>query len=128
MDHLQKAKKEYKNLNKQKVHYIYQSELDKPYFQHNISYGDFKDLIRRAASEKLLCDKAFNIGKNLKYDGYQCRLVSVVYNEELAKELHKPIIRKFKKGKVHSPFIDSIWGADPADMQLISKFNKGVCF
>ena len=79
MDHLQKAKKEYKNLNKQKVHYIYQNELDKPYFQHNISYGDFKDLIRRAASEKLLCDKAFNIGKNLKYDRYQCRLVSVVY-------------------------------------------------
>ena len=40
----------------------------------------------------------------------------------------KPIIRKFKKIKVHSPFIDNIWGADPADMQLISKFTKGFRF
>ena len=47
-------------------------------------------------------------------------------NKELAEELHKP--RKFKKIKVHSHFIDNIWGADLADMQLISKFNKGICF
>ena len=40
----------------------------------------------------------------------------------------KPIIRKFNKRKVHSPFIDNIWGADLADMQLISKFNKGFRF
>ena len=43
----------------------------------------------------------------------------------LAEELHKPIIRKFNKRKVHSSFTDNIWGADLADMQLISKFNKG---
>ena len=49
-------------------------------------------------------------------------------NQELAEELHKPIIRKFKKQKVHSPFIDSIWGSDLAVMQLISKFNKGIHF
>ena len=47
-------------------------------------------------------------------------------NKELAEELHKP--RKFKKIKVHSHFIDNIWGADLADMQLISKFNKGIRF
>ena len=48
-------------------------------------------------------------------------------NEELAKakELHKPIIRKIEKGKGHSSFIDNIWGADLADIQLISKLNKG---
>ena len=40
------------------------------------------------------------------------------------KELHKPIIRKFNKRKLHSPFIDNIWSADLGDMQLISKFNK----
>ena len=40
----------------------------------------------------------------------------------------KPIIRKFNKRKVHSPFIDNIWGADLADMQLISKFNKRFRF
>ena len=49
-------------------------------------------------------------------------------NKELAKELHKPIIRKSNKRKVHSPFIDNIRGADLVDMQLISKFNKELRF
>ena len=49
----------------------------------------------------------------------------IMQNEELAEELHKSIIRKFQKRKVHSSFIDNIWGADPGGMQLISKFNKG---
>ena len=48
--------------------------------------------------------------------------------EELAKELHKPIIRKFQKRKVCSGFKDNIWGADLADMHLISKFNKRFRF
>ena len=110
-------------------------------------YGDFKDLTRRTASDKvLLRDKAFNIGKNPKYDGYQGGLASMVYkffdkkasgsavnkeiiqNEELAEQLQKPIIRKIEKRKVHSSFIDNIWGADLADLQLISKFNKGFRF
>ena len=42
--------------------------------------------------------------------------------------LYKPIIRKFKKRKVYSGFKDNIWGVDLADMQLISKFNKGFKF
>ena len=79
----------------------------------NIAYGDFKDLKRRTGSDKILTDKAFDIAKNPKYDGYQRGLASMVYkffdkkstgsgvniplefNEQLAKELHKPIIRKF---------------------------------
>ena len=95
---------------------------------------------------KLLREKAFNIAKNTKYDGYQRGLALMVYqffdkktsgngikngnisNKQLAKELQKPVIRKFNKRKVHSPFIDNIWGADLADMQLISKFNKGFRF
>ena len=84
-----------------------------------MAYGDFKDLARRTASGKVLRDKAFNIAKNLKYDGYQRGLASMVYkfsnekfasladkstegsgvallqNEQLAEELHKPIIKKF---------------------------------
>ena len=44
-----------------------------------MAYGDFKDLTRRAASDKTLHDKAFNIAKNPKYDGYQRGLASVVY-------------------------------------------------
>ena len=77
--------------------------------------GDFKDLKRRTFSENVLRDKAFNIAKNAKYDGYQRGLASMVYkffdkkskgsgfnievqhNEQLAKELQKPIIRNFKK-------------------------------
>ena len=46
----------------------------------------------------------------------------------MAEELHKAIIRKFKKIKVDSPFIDNIWGADLADMKLTHKFNKWICF
>ena len=47
---------------------------------------------------------------------------------QLGEELHKPIIRKFKKRRVYSGFKDNIWGVDLADMQLISKFNKGFRF
>ena len=49
-------------------------------------------------------------------------------NKELAEELHKPTIRKFKNRKVYSSFIDNIWGVDLDDIQLISKFNKGLRF
>ena len=44
----------------------------------------------------------------------------------LADELHKPIIRKFDKRKVYSEFKDNIWGVDLADMQSLSKKNKGI--
>ena len=50
------------------------------------------------------------------------------FNEQLAEELHKPIIRKLKKRKVYSGFKDNIWGADLADMQLISNFKKRFRF
>ena len=79
-------------------------------------------------------NKAFNIAKNPKYDAYQSGLASMfcklfdkkpsdsgtkndnISNQELPEELHKPVIRKFKKRKVHSPFIDNIWSVDLADM------------
>ena len=54
--------------------------------------------------------------------------LSIPQNKQLANKLHKPIIRKFKKRKVYSAFKDNIWAADLADMQLISKFNKGFRF
>ena len=76
-------------------------------------FGDFKDLARRTASDRVLRDKPFNIARNPKYDGYQRGLASMVYkffykmskgsglnievkpSEQLAEELYKPIIRKF---------------------------------
>ena len=119
-----------------------------------MAYGDFKDLSKRTAADKVLKNKAFNIAKYTKYDGYQRGLTSMVYrffdkktkdsgvttlanksaiksipqNEQLADELHKPIIRKFRKRKIYSAFKDNIWAADLADIQLISKFNKGFRF
>ena len=54
--------------------------------------------------------------------------VDTLENKKIAEELHKLIIRKFEKLKVHLSFIDNIWVADLADMQLISKFNTGIRF
>ena len=59
--------------------YIYQNELDKACFQHDMTYGDFKDLNRKRAADKVLCDKAFNIAKNTKYDGYERGIPSMTY-------------------------------------------------
>ena len=57
--------------------YIYKNELDKACFRHDMACWDFKDSARRAASEKVLRYKAFNIAKNPKYDGYQRGLASM---------------------------------------------------
>ena len=80
-----------------------------------MAYSKSKDLAKRTQSDKVLRDKAFKIANNPKYDGYQRGLASmvdkffdkkssrsVIVNEpnyQLANELHKPIIRKFKKRK-----------------------------
>ena len=60
--------------------YIYQNELDKACFQHDMAYGDFKDLTRKTASNKILSVKAFNIAKNPTYDGYQRELAQWLTN------------------------------------------------
>ena len=143
-DHLQKTKKEFKRIFFKKTgdtNYIYKNELDKACFHHDMAYRDFKNLARWTASDKVLRDKAFNIGKNPKYDGNLFLWFTNCFNKksadsslnmhannkpplDLAEELQKPIIRKFIKRTVHSRFKDNIWGADLAYMQLISKFNK----
>ena len=121
------------------------NELDKACFTHDAAYSDSKDLTERTVADKILKNKAFDIAKDPKYDGYQRGLASMVYkffdskvsgsgakltlqNEQLANELHKPIIRKFEKRRVYSTFKDNIWGADLADMQLLSKYNKRIRF
>ena len=107
-----------------------------------MAYGDFKDLAKRTSSDKVLRDKALNIAKNPKYDRYQRGLAFMVYKFfdkkskgssvdiplEFNEDLHKPIIRNLKKRTVYSRFKDNIWGADQANMQLISKFNKDLDF
>ena len=101
------------------TNYIYKNELDKDCFAHDAAYSDSKDLIKRTAADKILKNRAFNIAKDPKYDEYQRGLGSMVYKffdkkssgsgakhvntkttpqkQQLAEELHKPIIRKFKK-------------------------------
>ena len=120
--------------------YIYRNELDKACFQHDSAYADHKDLINRTKADKVLRDKAYNIASSSKYDGYQRGLASMVYkffdkkstgsrvlsSSILADELHKPIIKKFEKRKVYSQFKDNIWGVDLADMQSLSRKNKGI--
>ena len=112
------------------INYIYKNDLDKACFQHDMAYGKHKDLTRITQSDKVSRDKAFKIASNPKYDGYQIGLASMVYkffdekstsfadksakggsvtsmsNQQLSDELHKPIIRKFKKRKVYSSFKD----------------------
>ena len=139
------------------TNYVYKNELDKACFVHDAAYSDSKDLTKRTVADKILKNKAFDIAKDPKYDGYQRGLASMVYkffdsnvaspdkksvgcgakrvntkiipqNEQLAEERHKPIIRKFKKRKVYSAFKDNIWVVDLADMQLLSKYNKGIRF
>ena len=50
--------------------YIYKNELDKAFFQHDMAYGDFKDIAKITAADKVLKNKAFNIAKDPKYDKY----------------------------------------------------------
>ena len=131
--------------------YIYRNELDKACFQHDSAYEDHKDLINRTEADKVLKDKAYDIASNPKYDGYQRGLASMVYkffdkkstgngiardttkssslersSSILADELLKLIINKFNKRKVYSQSKDNIWGVDLADVQSLSRKNKGV--
>ena len=106
------------------TNYIYKNELEKACFVHDVAYSDSKDLTKRTVADKILKNKGFDIAKDPKYDGYQRGLASMVYkffdskvtspdkksvgsgakhvntklipqNEQLADQLHKPVIRKF---------------------------------
>ena len=75
--------------------YIYQNKLDKACFQHDMGYNNIKDRPRRTSSDRVICNKAFNITKNPKYDGYQRGLASIDY-----KFLLKRLLVKLLKVKV----------------------------
>ena len=110
--------------------YLYRTELDKACFAQDAAYSDSKDLAERTISDNILKDRANKISRNRNYDGYQRALASMVYkffdketgsgisvNEQLAKELHKPVIEKFKRRKVYARFKGNIWAADLAEME-----------
>ena len=120
----------------------YRNELDKACFQHDMAYGKSKELATRTQSDKVLTDKAFKTASDPKYDGYQRGLASMVYNlfdkkssgsgvnaepnYQLSNELHKQIIRKFKERKDYTSIRENIWRVDLADVQSLSKYNKGI--
>ena len=120
---------------------LYRNELDKACFKHDAAYAKYKDAENRLISDQKLRNSVYDIASNPVYDGYQRGLASMIYkffdskvaplegiknNEILAEELHKPVIKKFNKGKVYSQFKDNIWGIDLADMKLLSKQNKSI--
>ena len=79
VEHSQKTKKEYKKFKETgDSQYIYQNKLGKASFQHDMAYRDFKDFTRRKTADKILHNKAFNIAKNPKYDGYKRDLAPMV--------------------------------------------------
>ena len=107
--------------------HLYRNEIDKTCFVHDAAYSDSKDLAKRTISDKVLKDKAREIAINLKYDGYQRELASMIYkffdkktgtgasvNEKQAQELHKPVIKNLKI-KVYVRFKDNIWAVDLAE-------------
>ena len=139
MDHLLNIVKEFKNLEKQEIlKYLYRNESDKAYFAHDAEYSDSKYLEKGFIWDKILKDRAYKIARNCGYDGYQKALASKVYtlfdkktglgisaNEQLAKELHKPIIKKFNRN-VYARFKDNIWTADLTEMESLFSKNKNV--
>ena len=120
--------------------HILKNRLDAACFKHDSAFAKYKDRANRRQSHIVLKNKAFKIAADPKVNGYQRGLPFMVYtffnertkgsginnhgnllvNPQLAEELHKPIIKNFKRRKVYSSFKDNIWGVDLADIQLIS--------
>ena len=129
-----------------KLSHILKNRLDATCFQHDSAYAKYMERLNRKQSDIVLKNKALKIATDPRFNGYQKGLASMVYkffnertkgsginlqanslnNEILAEELHKPIIKNFKRRKVYSNFKENIWGVDLANMQLISKYNKGI--
>ena len=102
--------------------HLYRNKLDKACFALDAAYSDSKDLAKRTILNKILKNRAYEIARNRGYDGYQRALSSMVYkffdkktgsgisvNEQLAEELHKPVIKKYKRIKVYARCRDNIW-------------------
>ena len=117
--------------------HIYRIELHKTGFAHDSAYSDSKDLAKRTVSDKILKDSPYEVAINLKYDGYQRGLATIVYkfankkrgstaiaNEELLQELHKPASKKINRCRVYARFKDNIWTADLAEMSSLSSKNQ----
>ena len=119
--------------------HLCRNQLNKACFAHDTTYSDSKDLTKRTISDKILKDRAYEIARNRSHDGYQRALASMVnkffdkktgsgisVNEQLAEELHKPVIKKFKRRKFYARFKANIRAADLAEIESLSSKNKNV--
>ena len=112
-----------------KLSHIAKNRLDAACFQHDSAYNKYKDSLNRKQSDIVLKNKALKIAIDRKVNGYQRGLAAMVYkffnertkgsgvknslnNSQLTEELHKTIIRNFKRIKVYSSFKNNIWGVD----------------
>ena len=129
-----------------RLSHILKNRLDAAYLQHDSAYAKYKDRANRRQYDIALKNKALKIATDPRVNGYQRGLASTVYkffnertkesgiknegnllvHSQLAGELHKPIIKNFKRRNACSSLKDNIWGVDLADMPLISKYNKGI--
>ena len=141
MDHLLDIVKEFKNLETGNLKHLYRNELDKVSFAHDASCSNSKDLAKTTISVKISKDRAYEIARNLKYNGFQRVLASMVYkffdkktgsglsiNEQLAEELHKSVIKKLKRRKVYARFKDNIPAADLVEIRPLSSKTKNVIY
>ena len=102
--------------------HLQRNELEKVPFAHDGAYSDSKELAKRTISDKILKVRAYEIARNRGYDGYRGGLASMVYeffdkktgprisaNEQLAEELHKPVIKNQKEEKC-TRYLKTIFG------------------
>ena len=134
---------------------LYRKESDKAGLALDTSYLDSKDLSKNYIyiyiyiylSDKIFKDRDYEITGSRGYDGYQRGLASLCYkfvdqkngsrgwvtskdgiylNEQLDKDLHKPVTKKFKRRKVYARFKDNIWAEDLAEIESLSSLKKNV--
>ena len=117
---------------------IYRNGSNKACFVHDAAYSDTKDLSKRTISDKILQNRSYEIDRNRKYDGYQRALASMVNKffdkktglgisvNEKPEELHKQVLKEFKRRKVYGRLKDNIWAVDLAEMRSLSSKNKNV--
>ena len=118
-----------------RLSHILRNRLDAACFQHDSAYAKYKDILNRKKSDIVLKNKTLKIATDPRVNGYQRGLPSMVYkfsnertkgsginlqanslnNEVLVEELHKPIIKNFKRRKVYSSCKDNVWAIDLAD-------------
>ena len=121
--------------------HLYRNESEQAGFANDVACFDSKDLanFKKIISDRFLKDRGYEVAGNREYDGHERALSSMISKffekktgsgisviEQLAEELHKPIIDKFKRRKVSARFKDNIWTVNLAEMESLFSKNKNI--